>query len=146
MAKRGRPTVWTEELQNDVINLYAYGFSGLQAAAYVGINYSTLKKKLRTDKVFRTKCKQKKLSKLLLANRNEAELLQSGDANATYQVLARQERLAHHRKMEKLRREELKLKKEAGNVIVPAVLNLVDAVNEVNDAFIGGPDNVSEAG
>ncbi len=141
MSKSGRPSIWTEQLENDVISLFAVGFSGAQAAAYVGISYSTLKAKFRKDKHFKTKCKQKKLAKLLLANRNEMDLLQNGDVNATYQVLARHERAVHHRHMERIRREELKLKREVGGSIIPAVLNLADAVQEVNDAFVGKPED-----
>jgi len=144
MAKRGRPTLFTPEVEEKIIALFAYGLSGRQVAEYMGIDYSSLRKKMKRDKGFGTKCRAKKITKFLLASRNEMEMLERGDPAATFNVLAREERRRHNRHNERMRERELKLRKENGGIL-PAILNLNDAVAEINDAFTNRPaDEESE--
>lgn len=144
MAKRGRPTLFTPKVEEEIIALFAYGLSGRQVASYMGIDYSSLRKKMKRDKGFGAKCRAKKITKLLLASRNEMEMLENRDPAATFNVLAREERKRHNRRNERMRERELKMRQERSGGIIPAVLNLNDAVAEINDAFMGKPEPEDE--
>ncbi len=90
---------------------------------------------MKKNVAFARKCKQAQLTKLVMAHRNEIDLLESGDYRASQAVIHREEHRTEARKMQALRRAEIEAKNASDDRIIPAILNLNDAICEINNAF-----------
>ncbi len=145
MAKRGRPTQYTEELGDKIASYLAIGLTLKEAAEYAGLDPKMVQKWKERNKDFVAKCSRAELAMKAMAGRNEYRMLEAEDPKATQSFKNREEAKRHHRAMERIRRLEAKARaKETGTTFIPAVLDVRDVLREIDEAFTEDDEKTSE--
>ena len=113
MGKRqGRPTTYNEDMAKQLVNVLATGVSKQVAANYVGVKYETFLKWLERKPEFAEECRKASAKKSVMAHKAEHDLLLNEDPKAVQAYLKRELIKDKNKRMERLRREEVALKKE----------------------------------
>ncbi len=141
MAKRGRPTKYSEKLADEICRLVRTGISLRKASESCGVSYDVVRKWKENNPDFFTKCRKAEIFKETTAQESELKAIIEGNIIATQKYLTRLENLRNHREMEKLRREEINLKRNGSTMeVLPVVLD----VQKVIDELEGNTGEVSE--